>query len=1334
MGTSWFTRETVAAARRRLWNCGKGLLLAVPLLSAAPAIADDFFDPTADRDALPHVPEGFEVTMFAREPLVRQPCSMAFDAKGRLYVGMGPQYRNPKPNTPGDSVVIVSDKNGDGIADETKVFATGFNAIQGMAWHGRDLWVANAPDLTVVRDLDGDDEADEYVMLYTDLGNLEHGLHGLNWAPDGRLYMSKGNAKGLTLPGRVAPKPFLELWGVTAPEGTPDFPPPKTFTKETYRHTYHDPADDWGLEGGVLRCDDGGTNLEIISRGFRNPWDITMDDTFNWLGTDNDQTLGDRVFMPFPTAHFGWNHPWSTHLTDAPHLPTAPSSGPLFEGSGTGMIYGNALQFPPEYRNVFFINDWLRKTTFIWKPEWDGALMRPAGGDWEPFVEGRNSLFRPTDMEIGPDGALWILGWSASYGVVYKNGEMSNEGRVFRVAWKGATPPKETAPRDQPLQAWTVSQLVNEFDSPLPVRRIDAQDELVRRGLTIQGELKELLNRKEQSRALQTWTIWTLGRIAPTDASLTKYFETFLQPGTKSDFNLQLQAIRILADRVVRTGEEQPLPDVVLAQLKSPEPRLRAAAVFAVWETRQVAAESQLLDLLSSEQDTITFYSAWQTLRLLVSTDRLKSLLEDSRGGVRLGAFLALLETHALDVPLVTAFSSDQDERVREVAALWLSKSADGSNVLQVRGKPVDNVPSAPSSSKAKLLRKLKTGSGQKYRFVSDGLKAGTEPFIDRKYTLKSIPKELEGAEFIRTANDDDGSRGPDFLTFESLLPVRVWVGFDTRMKSLPAWAAEFTPVEGTARGHDWEYRFVTRDFPAGRISLGGNTDDGKEGGKCQYLVAVKPTPLPTYPAAPTVDETLALLEKADPQRGEILFAHTGGAGCFRCHSLDEKQNGFGPNLAGIGQRSSPLHIAQSIIDPNAVITEGFNLQQILTDDGLMHAGVLLEESGLTVTLGLPTGEAVRINKKSIESRQSAKISAMPPLGTTLTAAQVADLTAFLMTQKAAPKSKKATATTAPVAPAKAKEPATAMVRRTDSSNDEAPPAPVEERGLGAQLQDDRIRLTLDGAPIGEFVYQDKLIRRPYFINIRLPGGPQLTRNFPPVKGQDPTDHADMHPGVWLGFGDINSQDFWRNRGRIEHDKISQPPTVSGNELSFVTVGKLVSDSGEPICRMENRIRIQAADGGWRLNWNAVFFADQHELKFGDQEEMGFGVRVATPISEKKGGHLLSSEGGQSAKAIWGKPAKWCDYSGTIDGKPCGVTLLTGPGNFRKSWWHVRDYGLAVANPFGQAAMKQGEKSEIVVPRGDSLELEFAAVFHSGSQYDPAQAYADFVASEKKKP
>ena len=76
------------------------------ILSLASA-ADDF----------PLVPKDVEVALFAKEPLVRNPCGIAFDKKGRLCVGMGPQYRKPKPDTPGDSVWILLDQDGDGVAD-----------------------------------------------------------------------------------------------------------------------------------------------------------------------------------------------------------------------------------------------------------------------------------------------------------------------------------------------------------------------------------------------------------------------------------------------------------------------------------------------------------------------------------------------------------------------------------------------------------------------------------------------------------------------------------------------------------------------------------------------------------------------------------------------------------------------------------------------------------------------------------------------------------------------------------------------------------------------------------------------------------------------------------------------------------------------------------------------------------------------------------------------------------------------------------------------------------------------------------------------------------------
>ena len=288
------------------------------------------------------------------------------------------------------------------------------------------------------------------------------------------------------------------------------------------------------------------------------------------------------------------------------------------------------------------------------------------------------------------------------------------------------------------------------------------------------------------------------------------------------------------------------------------------------------------------------------------------------------------------------------------------------------------------------------------------------------------------------------------------------------------------------------------------------------------------------------------------------------------------------------------------------------------------------------------------------------------------------------------------------------------------ASNGQAQP------GLQFDRQDDRILLRQSGRPIGEFVFRDRQILRPHFANLRLASGRQVTRNHPPAAG-DPTDHADMHPGVWLAFGDLNGSDLWRNKGRIEHVRFIESPVVVDDALKFTTESRLLGNDGTALGTVQSRFVVTERPQGWRLIWEATFFANAGDIAFGDQEEMGFGTRVATAIAEKKGGLIRNSHAATTAKATWGQPAAWSDDSGTIDGAPCGVTLFTAPGNFRESWWHNRDYGLMVANPFGRAAMKQGERSTVTVKPGESLKLVFAAVFHEGAEYDPAREYRSFV-------
>ncbi len=1191
-------------------------------------------------DGLPQVPADLQVGLFAQEPAIRNPAAMAFDRKGRLFVGQGPQYRNPKPETPPDSVIILTDADGDGVAESAKTFATGFNSIQGLSWHGRDLWVGNSPDLTVVRDLDGDDVADEYIKVYTDLGNLEHANHGHTWGPDGKLYFSHGTSKGLTLPGRVAPLAFRQLWGVEAPLGTPDIPAPQVFTKEDYRHTYQDPADDWGREGGVLRSDDMGRNLEIVARGMRNPWDIAFDSGFNWLGTDNDQSEGDRIFMPFFNAHFGWGHAWSPHWTGRDHSPTAPVSGPVFDGSGTGLIYYDHPQLPPAYRGVWFINDWLRKTTFVYRPKWDGALLQPEGGRWQPFIVGGGagrsvslydgdtrreqpglreigSLYKPVDIVIGPDGALYVSGWGEQLDVAWKDGKQVNEGRIFRISWPDA-PKREwaVAKRSKSLADWSADELIDDLGSPLPVWNTDAQDELVQRGPAVIARLKERLGGKDLTEAAETWLIWTIGRIGLQDRSIDAWIA---DTGSRRSANTRIQAIRILAHRLRESGREDSLPEYVVAALQDPEPRVRFAAVQAIGQARQKRLVETLQKVAAVETDRLTYYASWQALRQLATADQLTAMLKDKRPGVRRAGLLALTEDGRMDRAAVQPFVEDPDPSMSELAASWIAKR-DGNPLIDIYPRPgvfFDSV-------NVKLTPGIKPAS---VRYTKDG----SEP------TMKS------------------SSGQPGRLTETTVLKVALF-------------------VSGRQVGNTIVANYRKRESKLQMPTLGEVSTPTK------------------------VTDVLPLLARANPQNGPGLF---NAAGCVACHRIGDEGTSVGPDLSAIGDRNDADSLIRSILVPNQIVVEGYSLLTVGTKTDEAYAGILSHETDRLLTLVQLSGESVSIDKSKIASRQSIHQSPMPAYDRVLAPGQVADLVAWLTNQRTAQLD------TLPVS-------GTPRVSAGEGGS----------RGFRWTRAAGRLAITHGETPVATYVFSDSTILRPYLENLRAPSGVQLTRNNP-LQPADAADHATMHPGLWLGFGSINGQDFWRNKGKIEHVGFLRPPAVEEGVFSFVTDNQLIAPDGAVIGRQTLEISVRASgEFAYLVTVASTLQGAQVDLEFGDQEEMGLGVRMETGLTEKAGGRVTNSAGTQGAKAVWGNTATWAAYAREVDGRTRGVAIFPAASNPTPTWWHSRDYGVIVANGFGKRVLPANADGKLVIKAGESLRLRYGVLLFDA----PITAPVDFPA------
>ncbi len=281
-----------------------------------------------------------------------------------------------------------------------------------------------------------------------------------------------------------------------------------------------------------------------------------------------------------------------------------------------------------------------------------------------------------------------------------------------------------------------------------------------------------------------------------------------------------------------------------------------------------------------------------------------------------------------------------------------------------------------------------------------------------------------------------------------------------------------------------------------------------------------------------------------------------------------------------------------------------------------------------------------------------------------------------------------------------------------------------------------QIPIRVGDQQIALYVYQDDEISRPYFAHLRAPGAPQVSRNHPPIAGKDRADHGTFHPGLWMSFGDISGNDYWRLAAPVAQTMYAIPDNT--RSLKVQNRYGTAENPDAIVCNEDCTYTVVVRQDGYLLLWDSIFSSND-EFYFGDQEEMGIGFRVATPIrveSEEAGripagnGTMVDSEGRKNGDEIWGNTADWCDYSGTLDGKHVGMTLFCHPDNFRPSWFHARDYGLLEANPFGREAFGKGEKSKVVVKPGEQLRLRYGVFVHAspaGKSPDLAATYADYL-------
>jgi hypothetical protein len=289
----------------------------------------------------------------------------------------------------------------------------------------------------------------------------------------------------------------------------------------------------------------------------------------------------------------------------------------------------------------------------------------------------------------------------------------------------------------------------------------------------------------------------------------------------------------------------------------------------------------------------------------------------------------------------------------------------------------------------------------------------------------------------------------------------------------------------------------------------------------------------------------------------------------------------------------------------------------------------------------------------------------------------------------------------------------------------------VQEPVVSFQQKPGELLILIDEEPFATYIYEDPEITRPYFAHVKTSCGIQATRNHPPQSG-DPQDHATYHPGIWLSFGDINGNDYWRIKDKVEHEMFVDQPKGGPGEGTFTVRNYYMDKDGKTRILAElAKYTVQVKPSGTLLLWSSTFSSETDDFTFGDQEEMGLGMRLNTELTVQYGqGHITNAEGMKDGKEVWGKASKWVDYSGKIGDNYVGMTIMPDPGNFRPSWYHARDYGFVAANPFGREAMKQGEKSAVTVRKGEKLHLGFGIYVYcnpEGTMPKIDQVYQDYL-------
>jgi quinoprotein glucose dehydrogenase len=972
-------------------------------------------------------PPGFKVQIVADYPAVVNPAIMTFGEDGTLFVAEWLPGEGAD-----DRIKVLRSTKGDGVFDQSTTLLDDVHLPSGLLAHEGWLYVTEDDHLWRMRLEGGRPQRSTKQVLVKGFKDdkLHHRLSGIALGPEGSLYLTTGDSDA---DARGSDRSRVEL----------------------LRH------------GGVFRCRPDGSRLELVASGMRNPFgNIAFDRTFEILHTDNDNEDGSkfqgcRLLHVVEQGDYGWrlepgaiccrpDHARATWFGERPgRLGRLLDTG---RGAPTGLAIINSPAFPDEYQNVLIHPDVFRALVRLYK-------LEPAGGTFRvaqeiPFLQAKGpdeGMFRPSDAEMGPDGALYVLDWRTFSGGSARMFGDGRNGRILRITWAGTgdLPARPTKPFNtwSRLRGLSTDELVGIIAGPDFWERTYAHRELARRLGEAREKLRALTLDKTRPATARLHALLALAHdFGPREQEICL---ELLARAADDDVALVARALDLLA-RLGRPNTRLRAP--ALATL--PPPVLRRAAMvygklrppgaldllLAPAVLRAVADDPLAADGVHRGLDGLGGSAARALARLATEKDPvLRKVALHALIGMR----------HPAGVEQATRLSvspglSDA-ERIELMVALR-TRAAPGAPARLARWLAAQRNAAAPVQVAA--IEAL-DAIGEQRR---DETRRAVRPFVPR--LLRAPEAELQKAA-LRLAGrlEVPGTLVPIIELGKDqkvaaevrVLAVRA-LGSHAEPRSRQALAelmrssdsedvsaealkslALVAPAEATPRALEWMGSSSARLRRDAISVLSRTPQTARRLAERAAAGQVQPEDLPVLLSAvarlkdPEITATLGELFKAqggqsqgvaalvqavrksgDPTRGQSLFLQQDKLGCILCHEIEGVGGQVGPSLTRIYETMTLEKIIEAIMEPSKEIKEAYSAYDVQLVDGRVLSGRLASQTPDRVVLQDGSGNDIALDRKSIARLVKSDVSLMPE-GTTahLTVRELADLLAFLKSKEA---------------------------------------------------------------------------------------------------------------------------------------------------------------------------------------------------------------------------------------------------------------------------------------------------------------------------------------------